>query len=233
MKPEDYLRQSGRGGWLLPWGLPKFHAWVKAAAHIFVPRWTISGKYNIPRKGPVIFAPNHISDVDAPLVGLAVRWPLWYMAKRELWGYKPVVPLMNFFQAFPVDPDSPDRAALRFAEEVLGRGAGLVMFPEGKISKSGELGTILPGAVQLALRSRATVVPVGIYGSQNVIPYGTVLPRPTLHRVHVHIGKPLDLQDLYEMQGKAARMLASERLETGILEATAVAKARCEARQKR
>ena len=212
----------------MPWGLPKFHPWVKAAAHLFAPRWTISGKYNIPRKGSVIFAPNHISDVDAPLVGLAVRWPLWYMAKRELWKFKPVVPLMNFFQAFPVDPESPDRAGLRFAEEVLERKVGLVVFPEGKISKSGELGQILPGAVQLALRSRATVVPVGIYGSQNIIPYGTLVPRPTLKRVHVHIGKPLDLSDLYDIPGKEARRTASHRLETAIREATAVARDRCE-----
>lgn len=221
--PESFSRR------FLVWGMPRFHAYVKLASHCLVPRWSASGRHHIPVRGPVIFAPNHISDVDAPLVGLCVRQPLWYMAKRELWQQRALVPLMNFFQAFPVDPASPDRTALRRSEELLSQGAYLVVFPEGQLSQSRELGPLLPGAMRLALRSGAPVIPVGIAGAEHVMPYGTMVPRFTWERVHVHFGPPVYFDDLRKMPPREAREQATQRLSAAMQRALEVARTKKDA----
>jgi 1-acyl-sn-glycerol-3-phosphate acyltransferase len=56
------------------------------------------------------------------------------------------------------------------------------------------MGEVLPGAVLMALRSKVPIVPVGIWGTQHVVPYGQMLPRPTLAKVHVHFAAPHHLR---------------------------------------
>lgn len=145
------------------------------------------------------------------------------MAKRELWDISWLAPVINYCQAFPVDPESADRSALKFAAQLLERGEGLVVFPEGRISESGELDEILPGAVMLALKSGVPVVPVGLSGAQYLIPYGETRARFTLRRIQVHFGEPLEFGDLEELPGREARQVARERMAEGIKKARATA----------
>ncbi len=211
--------------WPIPYA-PAFrlyHLAVRTVFRVLAPRIRATGRENIPYRGAVIFAPNHISDADPPLVGWAVRRPLYYMAKRELWDIPWLAPVISYLQAFPVDPSSPDRAALKHADQLLKQGAALVVFPEGKISHDGQLDEILPGAVLLALRSGAPVIPVGIAGAEKLIPYGTIYPRLTLRPLTLHFGKALHFDDLKSLPGRDARELAAERLRVAITLATAVA----------
>jgi 1-acyl-sn-glycerol-3-phosphate acyltransferase len=192
--------------------------------HVLAPHLRITGRRHLPHRGGVILAPNHISHFDSALIGNVVRRPLWYMAMQEMFKTPVVGPLVRFCGAFPIERNSADRSALGYAEELLDHGQALVVYPEGRLSPDGELGPILPGVTLLALHAKVPVLPVGISGSDRVMPYGPTCPRPTLAPVRLHIGAPLDLSDLSGLSRRAQRKAAHQRLEHAIRQAVAIAK---------
>ena len=203
---------------------PIVHLIVRFVVRCCIPNLKVTGRKNIPLRGAVLICPNHTSDGDPPLISASVFRPLWWMGKRELFSIPIVSPLISFWQTFPVDPGSPDRAALRRCEELLKRGNGLVIFPEGKVSRDGEIGEVLPGAVMIALRTKVPLVPAGVAGITEVLPYGEVVPRPTLKPVRVHFGEPISFEDLAHLPAREQREAAARRLEEAIRAAVAVAR---------
>ncbi len=194
---------------------------ARTLMRLVAPRFRVTGRGHMPRSGAVILACNHISDADPLLVGAATLRPTGYMAKRELWKIGWLAPILDLVGSFPVDPGAPDRAALRKSEGILARGEALVVFPEGRISPEGQLAPLLPGVLQLALKSGAPIVPVGLCGANFVVPYGELVPRPTLNQVSLHYGEPISLDDLQEMPKREARQIALQRLEAGLRAAIA------------
>src|SRR5262249_27243299 len=90
-----------------------------------------------------------------------------------------------------------DRAALRVAEEVLRAGHALVIFPEGAVSETGRMQPLKHGLALVALRAQVPVVPVGVIGTQRLLPYGANLPRFARQPVRVRFGQPLSFNDLW------------------------------------
>lgn len=195
---------------------PFSRALLRVIVRVLAPRYEVLGRCHVPFRGPVIIAPNHLSDADPPLVAAALSRSLWFMAKAELFEMRVLGPAMTFYQAFPVDPGSPDREALRRAGELLKAGQGVIVFPEGRAAPDGLMGPVLPGAIALAMRAGVPVVPCGIAGSPRIVPYGSVVPRPTLAPVRVVFGPPLDLSDLQALPRRQARTEATRRLEAAI-----------------
>jgi 1-acyl-sn-glycerol-3-phosphate acyltransferase len=190
---------------------------------VLAPRLRVTGRHNVPRRGPFILAPNHISDSDPPFVLNGSPRPLWFMAKRELFEMGVLGPAIRFCQAFPVEPGEADRAALRFTEELLRSGQAVVVFPEGRIAADGVMQELSAGVVLLALRSGVPIVPVGLRGTQHVVPYGTTIPRPTLARVRVHYGKSLRFDDIRDLPRRQQRETAATRLEEALRAAREIA----------
>jgi 1-acyl-sn-glycerol-3-phosphate acyltransferase len=203
---------------------PVLHLGFRCLVKTFAPRWSISGRANIPPRGGVLFAPNHISDLDPPFVNLSLRRPAWFMAKRELFEIPILAPFIRFAQAFPVERGGADRAALKYAEQLLKNGQALVIYPEGRLSKTGDLQPLLPGVTSLAIRAGVPLVPVGLAGSNHVMPYGAVTPRLTFKKVRVHFGEPLNFDDLKELPSRAGREESTRRLETALRAAIATAR---------
>jgi len=203
---------------------PHVHLILRVVMRALAPNTTVTGRHHIPRRGAVIFTPNHLSDIDSSIVSAAILRPLWWMAKRELFSMRVVGPVISWWQTFPVDRDSPDRAALRYAEQLLRHGHALNIFPEGRIAPTGEMGPVLPGVALLALRTKVPVIPVGLSGTPDILPFGQLVPRPTLAPVHVHFGAPLDLTDVMALPRNAQREAATRRLEEGIRRAVGVAR---------
>jgi 1-acyl-sn-glycerol-3-phosphate acyltransferase len=203
---------------------PLGHMLLRGVLRAFAPCWRVSGRENIPARGAALFAPNHIADADPLLVGLSLRRPGWFMAKRELFEIRVLGPLISFAQAFPVERNGADRTALRCGEELLKNGQALVIFPEGQCAPDGKLQPLLPGATLLALRTRVPIIPVGIHGSNRIIPYGEVKPRRTREPVRVHFGAPLDFSDLRELASRAQREQSTQRLEEALRDAIEVAR---------
>ncbi len=125
------------------------------------------GRQNVPETGPLIIASNHLSWTDIPLIPAFLQRRVVYMAKEEAFQGK-VGWLVRFFGAFPVKRGEADRQSLRAAEEQLKAGRMLGIFPEGTRSKIHKLGKAHAGMGMIALRSGAPVLPVAIYGSENV-----------------------------------------------------------------
>lgn len=203
---------------------PLYYATIRTITRFLCPRFRVTGRSNVPYRGPVIFACNHLSDLDPPLIGSAARYPLCYLAKRDLWSIGWLGKLLSFMGCIAVDPGSPDRGALKACRAMLDAGESVVIFPEGRISPSSELQALLPGTVSLALGAGVPIVPIGIWGVQYALPYAQTLPRPTLAPVRLHFGAPLHFDDLKEMQGRQAREEAMKRLEIGLRLAIEVAK---------
>jgi 1-acyl-sn-glycerol-3-phosphate acyltransferase len=203
---------------------PIVHLIVRFVVRCMAPNLKVTGRKNIPLRGAVMVCPNHSSDGDPPLVSASIFRPMWWMGKRELFSIPIVSPLISFWQTFPVDPGSPDRAALRRCEELLKRGNGLVIFPEGRISQTGGMGEVLPGAVMIALRTGVPIVPAGIVGINEILPYKEVVPRPSFTPVRVHFAEPITFEDLKSLPAREQREKAGARLESAIRAAVEVAR---------
>ncbi len=153
-------------------------------------RREVKGRSNVPIKGPVLIVANHISLADPPLLGISFGRKVIFMAKEELFRSRFIAYFMRRFGTFPVNRRRLGRAALRQARQVLDDGLPLVVFPEGKRSRSGQLERALPGAALIACRSGVPIIPVGISGTEQARGITWILRRP---RITVNIGRPFYL----------------------------------------
>jgi 1-acyl-sn-glycerol-3-phosphate acyltransferase len=168
----------------------------------------------IPRTGPVILASNHISNADAviigswltPKLGRRIHW----LGKKEMFDWPIVGWMARNGGVVPVDRGAADVEAFRLAQRVLAAGHVLMVFPEGTRSPTGELQVPKDGLAMLALRTDATIVPIGISNTDRVWPKGRFLPRPGGHAT-MRVGEPLKVGDLLppDLDRKAAKGLAT------------------------
>jgi 1-acyl-sn-glycerol-3-phosphate acyltransferase len=168
----------------------------------------------IPREGPVILAANHISNADPVLVGAwltpALGRRIHWLGKKEMFDWPVVGWVARNGGVLPVDRGAADAEAFRMASRVLEAGQVLVIFPEGTRSPTGELQQPKDGLAMLALRTGATVVPIGISNTDRVWPRGRKIPRLGGHAT-MRIGEPFKIADLLppEIDRKSAKRLAT------------------------
>lgn len=121
----------------------------------------IEGRENIPKKQTVIYASNHRSYYDPPLVGAGSRGKLCFMAKEELFEKKLFAWLIRALGAFPVARGKGDTGVIDTSVEKLKK-RSLMIFPEGTRSKDGKVGRGHTGAALISARSGKLIVPVGV-----------------------------------------------------------------------
>jgi 1-acyl-sn-glycerol-3-phosphate acyltransferase len=159
-----------------------------------------SGRENIPSKGPVIFAPNHMSyadwGTDALFFQANGRYPT-FMIKSSAFEVKGIGPFLHKAGQLPVNRGRTDAGlVLKLAEKALAEGAAVVVYPEGTATRDPHLWPMVAktGVARLALATGAPVIPVAHWGTQNVLPYGSkkprFFPRQTVRTV---AGQPVDL----------------------------------------
>lgn len=136
---------------------------------IFYCRMKAVGVENIPSSGGFIVASNHVAGADPPFVGSAIRREVYFLAKKELFRNFFLRILIKSLNSIPVDRGVFDRNALALARDALDRGYGLVLFPEGTRSRSGELGRGKPGIGMLARKAEVPVVPAFVRNSRNFL----------------------------------------------------------------
>ena len=140
---------------------------------------------NIPRCGRLLFAPNHSSYYDPPLIGTYVPWQLRFMAWDALFKVPGLAQWMRAFGAFPVRLKSADRSAVETTLNVLRDGGSMVIFPEGQRCYDGKLGPFEKGMARMALSVGATVVPVAITGAYDIYSRHHIFPRFGCRRIVV------------------------------------------------
>lgn len=173
-----------------------FLSWI---AHTWA-RWEVRGKENVPKKGPLIIVANHVNFVDIPLMAVSLGRKVIFMAKEELFQSKFVGHFLRSFGSFPVQRGRPDRKALRQAQQLLANGGALIIFPEGKRSKNGQLQPAFFGAALLAQWNGTPILPVGIIGTEQLTGFASVLRRP---KVVINIGQPFYLPKVDAESSKA------------------------------
>ncbi len=123
-----------------------------------------TGRNAIPRQGPLIFCPNHISYYDPPLVGIGIPFGTSFMAWDALFSVPVLGAFIRSVGAFPVKLKTADKGAIEQTIKVLrGKGA-VVIFPEGGRSFTGELMPFEVGAFRMAVQTASTIVPVSVIG---------------------------------------------------------------------
>jgi len=173
----------------------------------FAFRMNVRGSENIPLTGPVLVASNHRSNLDPFFVGVSFPRQVHFMAKAELWKVKVLGGVIDMLGSFPVKRGEADRTAVKRALEILGAGAVVGMFPEGRRQQRGALGEIHPGVSLLSLREGVVTVPMVLDGTERAVRKG--LPR--FPRVTVTFGAPLELPSDDLPRSERARVV-TERL---------------------
>ncbi len=189
---------------------------------IYRPR--IEGRGNIPRKGKVIFASNHLSFIDSLIIPMFAPRPVYFLAKSSYFegtGFRGWVS-KHFFTAIgatPVERGAGQAAldALDQQRRILASGRAIALYPEGTRSLDGRLYKGRTGVAFLALEEGAQVVPVGLVGTNEAMPVGAKMP--SRHpRVTVRYGKPIDLAHLGPASSGKARRLATDEIMAAIHE---------------
>jgi len=148
------------------------------------------GRENIPKDKAVIYASNHRTNADPPLVGCATPRKHAFMAKEELFNNKLFGGLIKALGAFPVSRGKGDTGVIDKSVEALRNGRSLMIFPEGTRSKDGKVHKGHSGAALIAGRSGNLIIPVGVV-------FGEKLRFRT--RVTVKYGKPINPADYCEI----------------------------------
>jgi 1-acyl-sn-glycerol-3-phosphate acyltransferase len=160
-------------------------------------------------RGGVIFAGNHESVIDAFLLGLAVPRQLenriYFLGKKSaLWRNRFWGTMMDYFGVIPVlekGSKGKNRLAIKKGIEILTHGQALGIFPEGHIRYSRKALDGKVGVARFAFETESPIVPVGIIGTDGLLPYGGNWPRPG-KRVTLVVGDPIflsayDRKDVY------------------------------------
>jgi 1-acyl-sn-glycerol-3-phosphate acyltransferase len=173
-------------------------------------RPTVTGAENIPLEGPVIIAPIHRSNVDFALTLFISKRKVFFMAKDSLFRVPLLGPLVTHLGAFPIHRGSADRESMAHSEAVLRQGHALVLFPEGTRKEGLSVAPLHDGAMFVAARTGAKVVPVGIGGSDRAMPKGAKLPRPS--KIRIVVGPAIDPPSSEGRVSRSALTAKSEEL---------------------
>lgn len=126
----------------------------------------VEGRENVPKGSRLIFAGNHVSYLDPPMLTYAVRKRVVYMAKKELFTDKNLLLrfLVHSLGAFAVNREKPELATFKTVKAVFNTPWSLGIFPQGKIVKEPVIENITKGFIMFAKKFEADIVPVGICG---------------------------------------------------------------------
>jgi 1-acyl-sn-glycerol-3-phosphate acyltransferase len=175
----------------LIWALAKLFGRVK-----------VVGADKVPDSGAFVLAPVHRSNVDFALTSIITRRPMRYMGKDSIWKSRLLGRFVSMLGAFPVHRGSADRDALRACIDIVEGGSPLVMFPEGTRRTGPVVEDLFDGTAFVAARARVPIVPVGIGGSEAMMPKGAKMLRPS--KLVLVVGDPLPPPELTD-KGRVPR----------------------------
>lgn len=139
------------------------------------------GVEHVPEKGFVLCS-NHISQFDPIFVAMKLKPQCFFMAKEELFRFKPLALLLRALGAFPVARGKGDTGAIEKAVHLVKSGSVVAIFPEGHRSKTGELQKLKSGAVLIAAETGCGLQPCVIKKGKRkfirrpvVVRYGTFI----------------------------------------------------------
>lgn len=141
--------------------------------------------------GPALICANHVSFLDPPLVSVAFKNEMHFLARSSLYSNAFARWLFPRLNVVPVDQDRAGMGGLKTLVRLLREGKRVLVFPEGSRSPDGKLQPAQAGAGLVVARTggAAPVLPVRVFGAHESLPPGAAVPK--LFRVTVVIGEPL------------------------------------------
>ena len=184
---------------------------------LVVTRVRIIDRHKVPATGAFILAPIHRSNIDSPLASAVTRRRMRFMGKDSLWKVRPVGWVLSALGGFPVSRGTADREALKRCIAVLESGEPLVLFPEGTRQSGPKVHPLFDGAAYVAVKAGVPIIPVGIGGSERVMPKGSKMIHP--RKCVMIIGDPIEVQP--DAEGRVPRSAVkdvTERLSASLQE---------------
>jgi 1-acyl-sn-glycerol-3-phosphate acyltransferase len=167
-------------------------AWSRTLLRIVGIRVRVEGLDNISPDGVYVFASNHVSYMDTPVVLGNVPVQFRFLAKKGLF----MIPFLGthlqragHIPVFRGNARQNLKTLGMAAETVQKRSISLLIFPEGGRTHDGVLGPFSEGAAYIAIKAGVPLVPLTLSGTRAVLPFGSGTPRPG--RVRMVIGKPI------------------------------------------
>jgi 1-acyl-sn-glycerol-3-phosphate acyltransferase len=158
------------------------HLWARALVWISGCSLTVRGAENL-RKHPVaVYASNHTSYMDTPVIFAGLPFQFRILAKKELWPIAFIGWYLDRSGQIPIDTANPraSLSSLGVGVKVLRSGMPLFVFPEGGRTSTGKLRPFLSGAAYLAIRAQVPLVPIALSGVYDLLP---------IHTRHFYPGK--------------------------------------------
>jgi len=165
--------------------------WARVSLWITGSSLTVLGAERLGEHPVAVFACNHTSYMDTPVVFASLPVQFRILAKKELWPIPFIGWYLNRSGQLPIDTANPraSMASLGAAAKALRAGMPLFVFPEGARTPDGKLGSFLSGAAYLAIRAQVPVVPMAVSGVYELLPMHThhFYPSP----LTLSVGEPI------------------------------------------
>lgn len=149
--------------------------WARLSVFASGAQLTVIGRENLLKYPVAVYASNHTSYMDTPVVFASLPFQFRILAKKELWS----LPFIGWYLArsgqMPIDTENPRStlSSLSKAAAALKAGMPLFVFPEGSRTPDGTLQTFLSGAAFLAIRAQVPLVPIALKGVYDLLPIHT------------------------------------------------------------
>jgi len=175
---------------------------------------TVTGLDKIDTSKPIVYAANHASALDIPVLYVNLPFQFRIVFKKELLAYPIVGWHLKRSGQICINQQNPAGSigSIRSAVKSLKSGMPLVIFPEGGRSPDGKIMPFLPGAFFMAIKAQVDVVPVALVGTYEVLPMDTyhIKPRP----LEMRVGQPIStagmtLRDMDALSAKVQKALGT------------------------
>jgi 1-acyl-sn-glycerol-3-phosphate acyltransferase len=149
--------------------------WARACVMASGSKLTVRGAENLHKQPVAVYAANHTSYMDTPVVFAALPFQFRILAKKELWSMPFIGWYLSRSGQIPIDTENPRAtlSSLGVGVKALRAGMPLFVFPEGSRTPNGELQAFLSGAAYLAIRSQVPLVPIALSGVYDLLPIHT------------------------------------------------------------
>ncbi len=187
-------------------GFARLWSWL--ILHTIFSPVKVSGRERLRNAGPRVYAANHLSALDIPILYVHLPFPFRIIAKKELFRYPFLGWHLRRSGQIAVDPESAHSSmrSLNRAVSSLRAGMPLVVFPEGGRSPNGQTQPFLSGAFYVAIKAGVDIVPLAIVGSYEVLPMECFRFSPG--KMELIVGEPISTvgYDVRDMEALAARV---------------------------
>jgi 1-acyl-sn-glycerol-3-phosphate acyltransferase len=164
--------------------------WAGVSMRIALSPVTVVGGETLRRHPVAVYAANHLSYMDTPVLFSSVPFQFRILARQSLWTIPFIGWHLNRSGQIPVDTENPKASTLKAGVKALKAGMPLIVFPEGGRTKDGHLAPFLSGPAFMAIQARVPLVPMAIVGTYELLPMHTRHFFP--QKVKLIVGEPID-----------------------------------------